>query len=288
MKFKDKLKSDKFLVTMDTIPPKGTDLSDVFTRITPLRDRVDGINVVDMPSAVMRMSPLPVAYLLKEKGFEPIIQMTCRDRNRLALQADLLGASVLEIENFLILLGDKTGLSDDPNAKPVFDLDSVEFLRAAKGLENGHDLAGKKLKGSPVFCLGAAVDPGSKSLDDEIEKMKKKVSAGAEFFQTQPVYDVDSFADFMKRVRHLNIPIIAGIFLLKSAKMARFINENVPGVNVPENIITEMEKANDPLKKSIEIAVRTIESLRGITKGVHIMTIHWEDKIHLILDALGL
>ena len=288
MRFKDKLKSDKFLVTMDTIPPKGIEVSDIFTKIAPLKDRVDGVNVVDMPSAVMRMCPLSLSHLLKEKGFEPILQMTCRDRNRLSLQADLLGASVLGIENFLILLGDKTELSDDPNTKPVFDLDSIELLRAARGLEDGHDISEKELRGSPVFCLGAAVDPGSKSLDDEIEKMKKKVSAGAEFFQTQPVYDVDSFTDFMKRIRHLNIPIIAGIFLLKSAKMARFVNENVLGVNVPENIITEMEKANDPLKKSIEIAVRTIESLRGITKGVHVMTIHWEDKIPLILDALGL
>ncbi len=282
------LKSGKFIVTMDTIPPKGTDISGIFKRINPLIGRVDGINVVDMPSAVMRMSALPLCHLLKEKGFEPILQITCRDRNRLSLQAELLGASVLGIENFLILTGDKIELSDHNNTKPVFDLDSVKLLRAARGLEEGHDIAGKELRGIPTFCLGAALDPKGDPLEVEIEKMERKVSAGAEFFQTQPVYDVESFACFMSKVSHLDTPILAGILLLKSDKMARYINRNVPGVNIPKKLIVEMEESNDPVKKSSEIAVRTIENLKDLSNGIHIMTINWEDKIPPILDTLRL
>ncbi len=286
MSFRDSLNSRKFLVTVDTIPPKGTDISGNFRRIGPLKGRVDGVNVVDMPSAVMRQSPIPLCYLIKEKGFEPILQMTCRDRNRLSLQADLLGASVLGIENLLILGGDKIELSGNPKTKSVFDLDSLDLLRVAKGLENGHDTEGKELSGSPTFCLGAAVDPGADPLEIEIEKMERKISAGAEFFQTQPVFDIDLFTNFMKKVSYLDTLIITGIFLLKSVKMARFMNENVPGVSIPKSIVSEMNNAKDPLEKSIEIAVRIIRSLMGLSRGVHIMTINWEDKIPLILDAL--
>lgn len=286
MSFKEALRSGKFLITIDTIPPKGIDLSGNFERIRYIKERVDGINVVDMPSAVMRMNALALSHLLIEKGIEPILQITCRDRNRLSLQADLLGASALGIENILVLRGDEIELSDDPNAKPVFDLDSVDLLKAARGLENGNDMTGKGLKGSPTFCLGAALDPFAEPLEREIEKMERKISAGAEFFQTQPVFDPDSFIDFMKKVNHLNTPIIAGIFLLKSVKMAQFVNKKVPGVNVPNEIIVEMENAKDIVEKSIEIAVRIIKSIKGSSNGVHIMTIGWEDKVSYILDAL--
>jgi 5,10-methylenetetrahydrofolate reductase len=271
---------------MDTIPPKGTDLSGNFERIRNLKGRVDGVNAVDMPSAVMRMNALALSHLLLEKGFEPILQMTCRDRNRLSLQADLLGAAALGIENILILRGDEIELSDDPHAKPVFDVDSIDFLRAARGLEKGNDMIGKDLKGSPTFCLGAALDPFADPLEREIERMERKISAGAEFFQTQPVFDPDSFLDFMKKVNYVKTPIIAGIFLLKSAKMAQFVNKNVPGVTVPNEIIAEMENTDDIVEKSIEIAVRVIKSIKGSTKGIHIMTIGWEDKVSYILDTL--
>ncbi len=275
-------------MTMDVNPPKGTDVSGILERIRPLKGRVDAVNVTDMPSAVMRMSPLPLSHLLKQQGFEPILQMTCRDRNRLSLQADLLGAAALGIENVLILHGDEIELSNDPDAKAVFELDSVGLLRAARSLQNGQDLSGNKLNGSPAFCLGAVCDPGSEEPEAEIEKIQNKVAAGAEFFQTQPVYDLDAFAGFLKKVSHLGIPILAGVFLLKSAKMGRIINEKVPGINVPENILAEMESSDDPADKSIEIAVRTIKALRELCQGVHIMSIRWEDKISRILDTLGL
>ncbi|MEW5815833.1 MAG: methylenetetrahydrofolate reductase [Spirochaetota bacterium] len=288
MTFSALLSSGEFLVTVDTIPPKGTDLSGVFRRISSLKNRVNGINVVDMPSAVMRMSAIALSYHLKEKGFTPILQMTCRDRNRLSLQADLLGASVLGIENFLILGGDPTGLSDDPAAQAVFDLDSIQLLSAARGLEEGYDLAGNKLHGSPQFCLGAALDPGAEPLEKEIEKAEKKSAAGADFFQTQPIYEAGVFSEFKKKISHFKAPILAGIFLLKSARMAHYMNENIPGIRVPKGIIAEMERAKDPVQKSIEIAIRTIASLRTISEGVHIMTIGWEDKIPLVLNELGL
>ena len=288
MSFRDKLKSGKPLLTMDVIPPKGTDVSGILDRIRPLKGRVDAVNVTDMPSAAMRMSALPLSHLLKEHGFEPILQMTCRDRNRLSLQADLLGAAALGIENLLILHGDPIELSDDPNAKGVFDLDSVGFLQAARTLQTGHDLTGKKLNGSPVFCLGAVCDPASEEMETEIQKMQDKLAAGAEFFQTQPVYDVNAFADFLKMAPHLKTPLLAGIFLLKSAKMGRFINQNVPGINIPENILDEMDNSPDPQATSIEIATRTIKALENLCQGVHIMSIGWEDKVPQIIDALGL
>ena len=288
MEFKDALKSGKFIVTMDVIPPKGTDLSATFQRLHPLKQRVDAFNVADMPSAVMRMSSLAAAYLLRREGVEPILQMTCRDRNRLSLQADLLGASALGLANVLMLTGDPVELSDDHRSKPVFDFDSTALLRAARELELGHDVAGKPLTGSPRFCLGASADPGAERLEEEIAEMESKAGAGAEFFQTQPVYDVEAFAGFMRKAGHVKLPVLAGIFLLKSAKMGRFMNQHVPGVRVPESILVEMEGCKDPFAKSMEIAVRTIRALRDMVQGVHIMTVHWEDKVAGILDALSL
>lgn len=287
MEFRKILKSDKFLITMDAIPPKGTDISGILKRMSPLRGRVHGVNIVDMPSAVMRMSPLALSYLIKERGFRPILQITCRDRNRRGLQNELLGAWVLGIRNFLILTGDTIELGDDPKAKPVFDLDSVELLRAAKELGHGNDESATSSSGSIDICTGAALDPGADPIEAEIEKMEKKIAAGAEFFQTQPVYDINKFNEFLKKCSSLqHTPILAGILLLKSERMARYINEKIPGIHVPEEIISEMADATDPVEKSIEIAVHTIKSLTGVAKGVHIMTIEWEDKVPHILDAL--
>lgn len=288
MSFQDALKSDKFVITTDVVPPKGTNVDHILDSLGPLRGRVDGVNVPELPSAVMKLGSLPVCSLLKKRGFEPILQMTCRDRNRLSLQSDLLGAYVLGIRNILILTGDGIELSDDPEAKAVFDLDSVQLLEGAKKLEEGYDMAGKKLDGSPKFCLGAAVDPGAEPLQPEIEKMERKAASGAEFFQTQPVYDIKSFIKFIQQVKHINIPILTGIFPLRSAKMAHFINKNIPGMHVPERVILEIERAKNPIDKSIDIAAGLIKELKGLSKGVHIMTINLEDKVPLVLDAAGL
>ena len=288
MRFRDRLCGGRFVVTMDTMPPKGTDLTRMLRALAPARGRVDAINAPDMPSAVMRLSALAAARALKEQGFEPILQMTCRDRNRLALQADLLGAAVLGIENVLVLGGDDVSLSDHPGARGVFDLDSVALLEVARGLERGVDMAGHRLEGAPRFCLGAAANPNAASPDHELREMAAKVRAGAEFFQTQPVFDLDAFAAFMKRAEGLGVPVLAGVFLLKSARMARYMNENVPEVHVPAWVIAALEGAKEPAAKSLEIALSILQGLRGLCAGVHLMTVNWEAQAIALLEAAGL
>jgi len=288
MSFFEDLTSSKFLVTTDVIPPKGVDFSGALARLECVAGKVNAVNVVDLPSAAMRPSSLPVAVILKKRGFEIILQMTCRDRNRLALQADLLGAYMLGIKNILAITGDKIDLSDDPAAKPVFDLDSIALLKTAVQLEEGKDLAGNILKGAPSFCMGAALDPGYHPVEQEIERMWQKVEAGAKFLQTQPVFKAEEFAEFMKKIGNAPVPVLGGILLLKSARMAHFMNKNVPGVEVPRDIVSKMEKTKNPIETSVEIAGRLINEIKGICSGVHIMNINWEDKIPLVLDIAGL
>ena len=226
--------------------------------------------------------------LLLDRGFEPILQITCRDRNRLALQSDLLSAAVFGIQNVLVLTGDHPMLGDHPGAKPVFDLDSIQLLGAIKGLQLGKDMAGKELKGIPKFCAGAVVNPGADPIEPEIIKMEKKIQAGAKFFQTQAVYEMRVFEKFLKTASYLKTTIIAGIVLLKSSGMAKYMNKNVPGVFVPDNLIAEIDKANDKSAKSVEIASRLIKELKPMCQGVHVMSIGWDKKVPLVLDAAGL
>jgi methylenetetrahydrofolate reductase (NADPH) len=289
MSFREKLHSGKFIVTSEVGPPKGIETKQIIEEAELIRDRVDAFNVTDLQSSVLRLGSLAVSRILREKGLEPIYQLTCRDRNRLALQSDLLSAAALGIENILILTGDYTTAGDHPEAKPVFDLDSVQLLQAASMLENGSDLKGNRLTGKhPDFCLGAVVNPGADPLEPEIIKMEKKISAGAEFFQTQAVYDLKVFEDFLKKARHLNTKILAGIVILKSAAMAKYMNENVAGVVVPEILIKEMEGATDKRAKAIEIASSLIKKLRPMCDGVHIMPIGLGRLLPEILDACGL
>ena len=288
MNIVDLVKQGKFVVSAEVGPPKGVNVQEMLETAELMRGRVDAINATDQQSSAMRLSSLATCRLLKEKGLDPVFQITCRDRNRIALQSDLLSASVLGIENVLCLTGDHVSLGDHPEAKPVFDLDSVSLLRAAKELEEGHDLAGKELTGSPRFCLGAVVSPASDPVEPQIIKMEKKVKAGAQFFQTQAVYEPDKFAEFMKSIAYLNVPVLVGIVLLKSAGMARFMNNNVAGVHVPDNLIEEMDGAENRAQKSIEIAARLIKEMKPLCQGVHIMAIGWENKVPEVLDAAGL
>lgn len=283
-----KIESGKFIVTSEIGPPKGIDIEEVLKDAELLKGRVDAINVTDLQSSVMRVGSLAICRLLIERGIEPVFQLTCRDRNRLALQSDLLSASVLGIKNVLALTGDHPALGDHPQAKPVFDIDSVQLLGVIKGLQEGKDMAGNALKGSPEFCAGAVVNPGADLLEPEIIKMEKKISAGAKFFQTQAIYDIDLFKKFLDASSHLDAVIIAGIVLLKSAGMARYMNKNVSGVFVPERLIEEMDKAQDKSKTSIEIAARLIKELKPICRGIHIMPIGWDKKVPLVMDAAGL
>jgi len=288
MNIAELVKRGKFVVTAEIGPPKGVDIQEMLDDAELLRGMVDAINVTDQQSSVMRLGSLATCRLLKEKGLEPVFQMTCRDRNRIALQSDLLSAYVLGVENVLCLTGDFVALGDNPEAKPVFDLDSVSLLYAARELEQGRDLAGKELKGVPRFCLGAVVTPGADPLELQIIKMEKKVEVGAQFFQTQAVYEPEKFAEFMKAVAYLKVPVFVGIVLLRSAGMARFMNKNVAGVHVPDNLIEEMDQAENRAQKSIEIAARLIREMEPLCQGVHIMAIGWEKKVPAVLDAAGL
>ncbi len=288
MSFCDKIKTGKFIVTSEIGPPKGVDVSQMLEDADLVKGRVDAVNVTDLQSSVLKLGSMAVCRLLKDRGIEPILQMTCRDRNRLALQSDLLSASVLGIDNVLVLTGDYPSAGDHPEAKPVFDLGSVELLDAIKGLQSGFDMNGNILKGAPKFCVGAVVNPGADPLEPEIIKMEKKIDAGALFFQTQAVYDIELFKKFLEASKNLKTVIIAGIVLLKSAKMARYMNNNVAGVFVPEDLIKEMENASDKGTKAIEVAARLIKELKPLCQGVHIMPIGWERKVPLVLDAAGI
>jgi len=289
MTFKEKIQAGKFLVTSEIGPPKGIETKKILEDAELIRGRVDGINVTDLQSSVMRLGSLTVCGLLKQNNFEPIYQLTCRDRNRLALQSDLLSAASLGIENVLILTGDYTTLGDHPEAKPVFDLDSVQLLQVARKLESGVDMKGNKLEGAfPKFCLGAVVNPGADPIEPQIMKMEKKIAAGAEFFQTQAVYDIKQFEDFMSKIKHIKVPVMAGIVLLKSAGMARYMNKNVAGVSVPDNLIKEMEETKDKVAQSVEIASRLIKELKPMCQGIHIMPIGWDKVIPRVLEAGGL
>ncbi|MDP8260537.1 MAG: methylenetetrahydrofolate reductase [Candidatus Gygaella obscura] len=287
-KLETAFKNKKFAVTSEIGPPKGILFEQILMDNISLRGRVDAINVTDLQSSVMRLGSLAFSKILLDNAIEPVFQLTCRDRNRLALQSDLLSAAVLGIENVLLLTGDHPILGDHPQAKAVYDLDSVQLLDCARKLTNGVDLCGNKLKGSPKLFLGAVVNPGVETLDLELLKMEKKIKAGAQFFQTQAVYDMDSFDRFMKKAKTFNVPIMAGIVLLKSVNMAKYLNDNVAGINVPEALIKRMEKSTDKVKTSIDIATELINNLKSNCQGVHIMPIGWDKYVVSLLDQAGL
>jgi len=290
-KLKEALSANKFVITSEVGPPKGINIGKDLDQAEQLKDRILAFNVTDLQSAVMRFGSLATCRLLFERGMEPILQMTCRDRNRLALQSDLLSAYGLGIENVLCLTGDHQQLGDHQEGKGVFDLDSVQLLEAAKTLQQGRDMAGHELDGSPEFFLGAVATPEADPLELHIIKLRKKINAGAKFFQTQAVYDTEKFKQFSDQVSELNVPVIAGLVILKSAGMARFMNENVAGVNVPEQFIEELQQDKQKTKSGrtgIEITVRIINEIKDYCNGIHLMALGWEDKIPAILDEAGM
>jgi len=290
--FKETLNSGKFVITSEVAPPKGTNLEKVLHHIELLKDKVDAINVTDHQSSVMRFPSIGGCLAIKEKGGEPILQMTCRDRNRLALQAELLFASTRGINNVLCLTGDAVPVGDHKEAKGVFDLDSLQLLRTVRLMESGKDLGGNDLDGVVEFCAGATVTPEARPIEPQLIKFEKKIEAGAEFFQTQGIYDLDNFAKFMEHARQFPVKILAGIILLSSARMAKFMTANVPGIFVPQSMIDELAAVpkEEMLNKGIEIAGRMIAALKkdSICDGVHIMAIGKEEVVPDILAAAGL
>ena len=291
-RFKEALDSGRFVVTSEIAPPKGTNIDTMLHHIELLKDRVDALNVTDHQSSVMRFPSIGGCLAVNEQGGEPILQMTCRDRNRLALQAELLLAHTRGIGNVLCLTGDAVVVGDHKEAKGVFDFDSCQLLRAIRVMESGQDVAGNDLDGSVEFCAGAIVTPEANPLEPQLLKFEKKVEAGAEFFQTQAIYDLDNFSTFMKQARQLPVKILAGIVLLSSARMARFMTENVPGIFVPQDLIDELASApkGEALAKGIEIAGQMVRALKegSICDGVHIMAIGREEVVPDILGAAGL
>ena len=290
--FKTALGSGRFLVTSEVAPPKGTNLEEMARNVELLKDKVDALNLTDHQSSVMRFPSLGAALLVKEMGGEPILQMTCRDRNRLALQADLLFASSRGINNVLCLTGDSVMLGDHKEGKGVFDLDSSQLLVTVRGMERGKDLSGNKLDGGVRFCAGAIVTPEADPIEPQMIKFEKKIEAGAEFIQTQAVFDMENLKHFMDHARRFDVKVLACIILLTSAAMARFMNRNVAGVSVPQSFIDEMASApkGSALRKGIEIAGRMIRRIKeeNLCDGVHIMAIGKEELVPEIMEAGGL
>ncbi|MEE9366011.1 MAG: methylenetetrahydrofolate reductase [Dehalococcoidales bacterium] len=291
-RFRDALNSGKFVITSEVAPPKGTNIDKMLHHIELLKDKVDAINVTDHQSSVMRFPSLGGCLAIKEQGGEPVLQMTCRDRNRLALQAELLLAYTRGIRNVLCLTGDAVPVGDHKEAKGVFDFDSVQLLSAIRSMESGQDMGGNSLDGSVEFCAGAIVTPEAQPIEPQLIKFEKKVEAGAEFFQTQAIYDLENFSQFMHYARQFPVKILAGIVLLSSARMAKYMNENVPGIFVPQDLIDELAGVakEEMLAKGIEIAGRMIAALKkdATCDGVHIMAINKEEVVPNILTAAGL
>jgi len=289
-RLQEALEAGEFVVTGEIGPPKGIDTHEMDEEIEHLRGKVVAINVTDIQSSVMRLGSLTVSEYLVRQDLEPVYQMVCRDRNRLALQSDLLSGAWVGIENILALTGDHQVLGDHPDAKGVFDLDSVSLLQTIGSLMDGRDLAGNELAGVPKFFPGAVVAPGLEPVEPQVLKMEKKVAAGARFFQTQAVYDPRQLEAFMKQVEHLKVPVLVGIVLLKSAGMAKFMNKNVAGVFVPDHLIEEIgaAKRKDRKKKSAEIAGRLIREMKDMCQGVHMMPLGWTDMTDDILGHAGL
>ncbi|MDA3936228.1 MAG: methylenetetrahydrofolate reductase [Actinomycetota bacterium] len=288
MSLREALESGRFVVTSEVGPPKGIDVSEMMETAELLRGRVDALNVTDNQAAIMRLCTLAACLHLENAGFDSVLQVTCRDRNRLALQSDLLGAASLGITNVLALTGDHVTLGDHREAKPVFDLESVQLLEVIESLNGGVDAAGKELHGTPDFLAGAVVTPDANPLPPQLAKFAKKVKAGARFFQTQAVYDATSFKRFMEQARQFGVPVMAGVVVLRSAGMAKFMNRNIPGIVVPDAVISELEHSSDAQATGIKIASRFIDEVRDHCDGVHIMAVGAERLVPSILDAAGL
>jgi 5,10-methylenetetrahydrofolate reductase len=317
MSLREALAGDGVVFTGEVGPPKGIDTHEVWEEAEDFRERCVAINVTDNQSSVMRISCLAVCIKLKQMGIEPILQMVCRDRNRLSLQSELLGSAIWGIENVLALTGDHIALGDHKSAKPVHDLDSVSLLRTISALMQGKDVAGNRLDGAwkriklpppegkkrprikyegpipekcPTFFPGAVVTPCADPMEPQIIKMEKKVEAGARFIQTQAVYDAAQLETFIEAAKHIDVPVLAGLVMLKNAKMAEFMNQYVAGVSVPDSLIQEMADAprGDEKKISTEIAARLMREMSGMCKGFHLMPLGWSKEAVAAIEASGL
>ncbi len=286
--FRDAFEKKDFVVTVEIPPPKGSNAIPAIETAKKVLGRVDGVNVTDNQRGIMRMCPMAFCHLLKEMGHNPIMQMCTRDRNRLALQSDILGASALGIENICIMTGDHPKLGDHPDAKPVFDLDSIQLVKVIKEMEKGVNMSGKKLEEAPRFFIGGVINPFFEPFELELIKLRKKISAGAEFFQTQPFFERKSLERFIEQVKGIDAKFLIGISPLKSIKMVNFMNEKVLTQKIPEDIVKRIESAENQTEEGIKAAAGFIGEIRGLVKGIHIMPIGIESYLPRLLDEAGL
>ena len=291
MRLREKLASDRFVILAEMEPPKGVDVAPMLASATKVKGRVDAFVVPEMAHAVMKMSSLGGAILLQSKGLEAIMQVCCRDRNRLALQGDLLAASALGVANVMVVNGEALSYGDHHRAHPVYDIELVELLGAIRKLQCGKDMAGIELNGSPQFYVGSTVNTSASGglLDLELTKLDGKIAGGAEFFLTPPVFGLERLATFRKRMGSRQAKIIPTVLLLKSVGMARYINRHVSQVNVPEETVARIQKAPDKVRECVQIAAELVAVLRrdGYS-GVLLSTLGWEDKLGDILDGTRL
>jgi methylenetetrahydrofolate reductase (NADPH) len=287
MEWRNRLKNGSFLKIVEVLPPKGTDVTRFEEQLIPLKGRVDAVYVPSLQGGVMRLSSWAACRYLLDRGYEAICEISCAHQNRVAIQAELLGVYHMGIENIMAVAGDDPQLGDHPEAKAVFDINVLELLGGIRNIQEGHDMSGGDLTGSHRFCVGTTLDASvrGRDLDAAMKAMEEAIGLGAEFFITTSVYDLAQFEAFMQKARTFGVPVIAGVMVLKSAGMVRYINKHVAGVVVPETIIERLMKAPDKIAASIEIAAEMIKGIAGLCQGVNIISMGWEDRVPVILDA---
>jgi methylenetetrahydrofolate reductase (NADPH) len=290
MSFQKRLSANEFVVLAEMHTPKGVNISRLVSDARRIKGKIDAIVVPDMDNGIMRMSGLAGGVLMQQQGVEAIIHLYCRDRNRMALQGDMLAAHVLGVQNLLVTHSEDIGQSDHRDAKEVFDLDETELVKAIATLNAGKDLGGFELDGTPEFTTGCTIAPYSdeKTLNEELDAAAKKIEAGASYIITPPVFDLKIFADFMEKAKGLNVPIIPTVFLIKSLAIAQYIANSEPGANISDDLIRRIRKSSDRELEGIKIAGETVAALKDIAQGVMLQTLGWEHKLPEILDSAGL
>jgi methylenetetrahydrofolate reductase (NADPH) len=290
MSFQKRLTSGEFVVLAEMNTPKGVDISEIVTNARRIKGRVDAVVVPDMDNGIMRMSALAGGVIMHQQGVESIIHVYCRDRNRMALQGDILAAHVLGIQNLVVVHSEEMAKSDHRDAITVDDLDELELLGAVRTLQKGADMAGFELNGSPSFTMGCTIAPSAddEAFEKELSLARKKIEAGAQFIITPPVYDLDRFSEAMKAFITLRVPIIPTVFLIKSVGIARYLSTYEPGAYISEDMIKRIRKASDTETECLRIAGETVAGLKKVAQGVHIITLGWEYRLPKILDYAGI
>lgn len=289
MHLSELIKRHEFIVTCEIDPPKGTNVDEFLDRVDMVKDHVDAINIGDNQRAVMRAAALAVCHLLKERNVETIMEVTACQRNRIAIQSDMLGAAILGIENILLIAGHEPSVGDHAEAAPVHDLDTVSLVNAAVALTKGTDMTGHPLNQAPDFCLGVTATPGLVSDELLMGELKQQIASGVHFIQTQPIYEPEVLERFIDSISGCQVPVIVGHVVLKSASMARFMNSNFPGVTVPEKLIEKLEglRREQVVEASLQISADLIKKMKPNCQGVSFIPAGWEMHVPRIVEAIG-